>query len=107
MASASTFRLEELDGKVALVTFDLPDKKVNTLGHPVLAELDELVGQLEKRTDLRGLLFRSGKPGGLGVGLALSHATVERLGGDMTMTAAEGGGVRIQFQLPAETTVTS
>lgn len=56
---------------------------------------------------LPATLFRSGKPGGLGVGLALSHATVERLGGDMTMTAAEGGGVRIQFQLPVETTVTS
>jgi hypothetical protein len=25
----------------------------------------------------------------------------------MTMTPAEGGGVRIQFQLPVETTVTS
>ena len=36
-------------------------------------------------------LFNSGKPGGLGVGLALSHATVEQLGGEMTMTAAEDG----------------
>ena len=49
--------------KIALVTFDLPDKKVNTLGQAVLTELAGLVGQLEKRTDLRGLLFRSGKPG--------------------------------------------
>ncbi|AMG87727.1 HAMP domain-containing histidine kinase [Bordetella parapertussis] len=45
-------------------------------------------------------LFNSGKPGGLGVGLALSHATVEQLGGAMTMTAAEGGGARIRFTLP-------
>ncbi len=45
-------------------------------------------------------LFNSGKPGGLGVGLALSHATVEQLGGEMTMTAAEGGGTRIRFYLP-------
>ena len=28
---ANAFRLEELDGKIGLVTFDLPDKKVNTL----------------------------------------------------------------------------
>src|SRR5262249_26548036 len=28
-----------------------------------MLELIELVGQLEKQTDLRGLLFRSGKPG--------------------------------------------
>jgi 3-hydroxyacyl-CoA dehydrogenase/enoyl-CoA hydratase/3-hydroxybutyryl-CoA epimerase/enoyl-CoA isomerase len=63
MASASAFRLEEIDNKVALVTFDLPDKKVNTLGHPVLAELSGLVDRLAGRTDLRGLMLRSGKPG--------------------------------------------
>lgn len=45
-------------------------------------------------------LFNSEKPGGLGVGLALSHATVEQLGGDMTMTPADGGGTRIRFHLP-------
>lgn len=45
-------------------------------------------------------LFNSGKPGGLGVGLALSHATVEQMGGEMTMTAADGGGPRIRFYLP-------
>ncbi|WP_124079170.1 ATP-binding protein [Pigmentiphaga humi] len=56
---------------------------------------------------LPATLFRSAKPGGLGVGLALSHATVERLRGEMTMTPASGGGVRIQFHLPVETTVTS
>ncbi len=56
------FQLEEIDGKIALVTFDLPDKKVNTLGQAVLMELAQLIGQLEVRTDLRGLLFR-GKPG--------------------------------------------
>jgi len=47
-------------------------------------------------------LFHSGKPGGLGVGLALSHATVEQLGGEMTMTAADGGGARIRFHLPLQ-----
>ena len=59
---ASAFQLEELDRQVALVTFDLPGKKVNTLGRAVLKELTELLGRLEKRDDLRGLLFR-GKPG--------------------------------------------
>jgi 3-hydroxyacyl-CoA dehydrogenase/enoyl-CoA hydratase/3-hydroxybutyryl-CoA epimerase/3-hydroxyacyl-CoA dehydrogenase/enoyl-CoA hydratase/3-hydroxybutyryl-CoA epimerase/enoyl-CoA isomerase len=60
---ASAFHLEELDGKIALVTFDLPDKKVNTLGRTVLGEFAHLLKELEGRTDLRGLLFRSGKPG--------------------------------------------
>lgn len=45
-------------------------------------------------------LFQSNRPGGLGVGLTLSHATVEQLGGAMTMRPAEGGGTRISFHLP-------
>lgn len=47
-------------------------------------------------------LFHSGKPQGLGVGLALSHATVEQLGGEITLAAAEDGGTRISFVLPLE-----
>ena len=34
---ANAFQLDELDGQIALVTFDVPDKKVNTLGREVLA----------------------------------------------------------------------
>jgi 3-hydroxyacyl-CoA dehydrogenase/enoyl-CoA hydratase/3-hydroxybutyryl-CoA epimerase/enoyl-CoA isomerase len=59
----NAFQLDELDGKIALVTFDVPEKKVNTLSQGVLRELAGLVGQLEQRSDLRGLLLRSGKPG--------------------------------------------
>ena len=59
----NAFQVDELDGKIALVTFDVPEKKVNTLSQGVLRELAGLVGQLEQRTDLRGLLLRSGKPG--------------------------------------------
>lgn len=49
---------------------------------------------------LPGTLFGSDKPGGLGVGLALSQATIERLGGELTMQSAEGGGTRVAFRVP-------
>ncbi|HEX8199415.1 MAG TPA: 3-hydroxyacyl-CoA dehydrogenase NAD-binding domain-containing protein, partial [Isosphaeraceae bacterium] len=84
---ANAFRLEELDNHVALLTFDLPGKKVNTLGRAVLAELTGLVGQLEGRADLRGLLLRSGKPGNFIAGAdlnelaALAYATREQVAG--------------------------
>ena len=43
----------------------------------------------------------SGKPGqGMGFGLTLTHATVERLGGTVTMTEREGGGTRVSVRLP-------
>lgn len=60
---SNVFCFEVLDGGVGLLTFDTPEKKVNTLGRTVLMELSELVTQLEARSDLTGLLFRSGKPG--------------------------------------------
>lgn len=82
---AKAFQLEERGDKIAVLTFDLPDKKVNTLGQAVLAELAGIVGELEKRADLRGLLFRSGKPGQFIAGAdlkelgALAFATKEQV----------------------------
>src|SRR5689334_22830361 len=81
---ANAFRLEEQDDKIALLTFDLPEKKVNTLGQAVLMELAGVVSQLEGRSDLRGLLLRSGKAGQFIAGAdlkelgALAYATKEQ-----------------------------
>lgn len=53
---------------------------------------------------LPGKLFRTSKPDGMGIGLALSHATVERLGGSLSMlAAADGPGVVVSFELPMVT----
>lgn len=52
-----------------------------------------------------GALFRSTKADGLGIGLALSHATVERLGGRLSMQPAPGGGTQVTFELPLDETV--
>ena len=54
---------------------------------------------------LPGTLFRTSKPDGLGIGLVLSHATVERLGGTLSMqAAADGPGVVVSFRLPMRVT---
>jgi 3-hydroxyacyl-CoA dehydrogenase/enoyl-CoA hydratase/3-hydroxybutyryl-CoA epimerase/enoyl-CoA isomerase len=55
--------LELLDGNIALVTIDQPGSRANTLGQAVLTELEAMVVRLRQRSDLRGLIFRSGKPG--------------------------------------------
>ena len=49
---ANAFRFEQLDGQIGVVTFDLPDKKVNTLSQEVLRELAGLVGELENRAPI-------------------------------------------------------
>jgi len=54
----------------------------------------------EQKTQAGRVLF-SGKPGrGWGMGLALTHATLERLGGSLTLTEREGGGTRVHIHLP-------
>jgi 3-hydroxyacyl-CoA dehydrogenase/enoyl-CoA hydratase/3-hydroxybutyryl-CoA epimerase/3-hydroxyacyl-CoA dehydrogenase/enoyl-CoA hydratase/3-hydroxybutyryl-CoA epimerase/enoyl-CoA isomerase len=57
------FRLEEGSDKVGTLYFDSPGQKVNTFTHAALGELAECVDKLAKRTDLRGLILASGKPG--------------------------------------------
>ncbi len=52
---------------------------------------------------LPGTLFNSSKTDGMGVGLALSHATIERLHGELWMRPAEGHGARVGFRLPLAT----
>ncbi len=60
---ATAFRLEELEGPIALLTIDVPEQSVNTFSSPVLTELSQVVDQLAKRKDLLGLLLKSGKKG--------------------------------------------
>ena len=84
---ANAFQLEELDGRIGLLTFNVADKKVNTLGREILQELAGLAAQLEKRTDLRGLLLRSTKPGQFIAGAdlnelaAMSYASADQVAG--------------------------
>jgi two-component system sensor histidine kinase RegB len=50
---------------------------------------------------LAGHVLFSGKPGrGWGMGLALTHATLERLGGSLTLNERDGGGTRVRITLP-------
>jgi 3-hydroxyacyl-CoA dehydrogenase/enoyl-CoA hydratase/3-hydroxybutyryl-CoA epimerase/3-hydroxyacyl-CoA dehydrogenase/enoyl-CoA hydratase/3-hydroxybutyryl-CoA epimerase/enoyl-CoA isomerase len=62
-ATRAALRLEVLDGQVALATLDQPGSRANTLNQGLLGELEAFVAGLAGRTDLRGLIFRSGKPG--------------------------------------------
>ncbi len=54
----------------------------------------------EQKAQAGRVLF-SGKPGrGWGMGLALTHATLERAGGSLALTEREGGGTRVRITLP-------
>ncbi len=61
--SSAVFRFEERPNKIGILIFDSPGQKVNTFTHAALHQLDEWVNKLAARTDLRGLVLASGKPG--------------------------------------------
>jgi 3-hydroxyacyl-CoA dehydrogenase/enoyl-CoA hydratase/3-hydroxybutyryl-CoA epimerase/3-hydroxyacyl-CoA dehydrogenase/enoyl-CoA hydratase/3-hydroxybutyryl-CoA epimerase/enoyl-CoA isomerase len=59
----TALRLETLEGNIALLIFDLPGSRANTLGQAVQTEFEAVLKELAGRTDLRGLILRSGKQG--------------------------------------------
>ena len=58
----ATLTLSFPEPDIAQLTFDTPDKGANILSQSVLKELQAHLDELEKRDDLAGLLFTSGKP---------------------------------------------
>ncbi len=61
--SAAVIRLSFPEPEMALLTFDDHSKGANVLSSLVLQELSAHLDALEKRTNLAGLVIRSGKPG--------------------------------------------
>jgi two-component system sensor histidine kinase RegB len=47
-----------------------------------------------------GTAFQTSKRDGLGLGLALAHATAERLGGELNAQAVAGGGLLQRLHVP-------
>ena len=72
LESAVAFHFEETEEGIGVLTFDIPDQKVNTFGQPVVEELGRCIEELEGK-NLRGLLFRSGKPGQSNMPLLLAR----------------------------------
>jgi 3-hydroxyacyl-CoA dehydrogenase / enoyl-CoA hydratase / 3-hydroxybutyryl-CoA epimerase / enoyl-CoA isomerase len=73
--AAKALQLEILEGQIALLTFDLPNSRANTLGQAVIKEFEEVIGGLSRRGDLQGLILRSGKPG-----MFIAGADIRELG---------------------------
>ena len=75
----------------ALLTLEVSDR-----GTGLSAEVQEQLGKAPVST----------KQEGLGVGLYLAHATIERLGGSLEIADREQGGTVVVITLPLLSTVT-
>ena len=69
-------------------------------GAALLVVEDRGAGIPEDIADALGSRFVSRKDGGLGLGVLLSSASIERLGGEVTLHDREGGGTRWEIRLP-------
>ncbi|TFH00839.1 MAG: fatty-acid oxidation protein subunit alpha, partial [Calditrichales bacterium] len=58
---SNAFQFEMLENNIGVITFDLPGEKVNKFSSPVVKELDALLDDLHKNTDLKCLMIMTGK----------------------------------------------
>jgi len=105
-SNASVFRLEERPDRIAILYFDSPGQRVNTFTHAALHELDGWVRKLADRSDLRGLILASGKPGTFIAGADMEElllgASKRAGGGDEVTNLGQGIFDRLS-QLPFPT----
>ncbi len=57
----NAFIIKQITAEISVLTFDLPDEKVNIFNTAVMTELDEKIDQLSRQTDIKCLLIRSAK----------------------------------------------
>ena len=81
-------KLETLPGSLALLTFDSPGQKVNTISTQVMQELADCAAELAQRTDLRGLMLTSGKPGQF-----IAGADLKELAAAVTVTREQSAEI--------------
>lgn len=60
--AAKHTRTKLIDG-VFVVTIDSPNVKVNSLGHEISAEFDQILGEIESNPSIQSAVLISGKPG--------------------------------------------
>src|SRR3989442_1965692 len=81
----------DITDNLAVLTFDLPDSRANTLGQAVLAEFELVLQQLRGRAGLQGLILRSGKPGMFIAGADLKELGAALQNNDLTRTMSKRG----------------
>ncbi|HEV2855036.1 MAG TPA: 3-hydroxyacyl-CoA dehydrogenase NAD-binding domain-containing protein [Thermoanaerobaculia bacterium] len=83
---SSIFHLEVGAGRLATLTFDSPDKKVNVFTRGAFQELERILEEAASRKDIGCLVLLSGKPGSF-----IAGADVEEIGRVTDPLEAEAG----------------
>jgi 3-hydroxyacyl-CoA dehydrogenase/enoyl-CoA hydratase/3-hydroxybutyryl-CoA epimerase/enoyl-CoA isomerase len=86
----SALGLEVVDS-IAVVTFDIPGSRANTLGQTIQAEFERLLADLSARKDLRGLILKSGKPGMFIAGADIRELSGAKVSPEVTRALCKRG----------------
>jgi 3-hydroxyacyl-CoA dehydrogenase/enoyl-CoA hydratase/3-hydroxybutyryl-CoA epimerase len=86
--AAQAWNYQQQEG-IGVLTLDVPGRSTNVLAAAVLEELGELLGQIE-RAPPKGLLIRSGKPGGFVAGADITEFTSFRTEADALQAILRG-----------------
>jgi 3-hydroxyacyl-CoA dehydrogenase/enoyl-CoA hydratase/3-hydroxybutyryl-CoA epimerase/enoyl-CoA isomerase len=81
----------EITNNIAILTFDLPDSRANTLGQAVQSEFEAMLKQLQGKPALHGLILRSGKPGMFIAGADLKELGAAPQKPELTRTLVKRG----------------
>ena len=88
---ANALRLEIGPDGIACVIFDQPGSRANTLNQAVLADLERVVGELEAKSGLKGVILSSGKPGMFVAGADLNELAASAPGSDQVRGMVQRG----------------
>jgi 3-hydroxyacyl-CoA dehydrogenase/enoyl-CoA hydratase/3-hydroxybutyryl-CoA epimerase len=88
----NNFKIETDDAGIALITFDVPDRSMNTLTGDVIRELGEIAQTLSTDANIKGAIITSGKASGFCAGADLGE-----LGGSLSAGATGEAGLRALF----------
>jgi 3-hydroxyacyl-CoA dehydrogenase / enoyl-CoA hydratase / 3-hydroxybutyryl-CoA epimerase len=92
-ASGRVFSRELGPDGVLVVTLDVPGEKVNTLGRPVMEEVDALITDIEGRPEVKGVVLRSGKPDNFIAGADIKEFTAIRSALEGETLSRSGQGI--------------
>ena len=98
---ASSIRFDLRPDGVAVLTIDQPDSKVNVLTESLWADLETALDSLGVRTDVKGLVIASAKPGAFIAGADLKLLANAPAPNDPTVRAFIEQGLRVLQKLEA------
>ncbi|WP_395644871.1 3-hydroxyacyl-CoA dehydrogenase NAD-binding domain-containing protein [Terricaulis sp.] len=92
------FKIDVDSGGIALITFDVPGRSMNTITASVVRDLYEIVGQIKSDDKIKGVVFTSGKASGFCAGADLGEMNERGAAGEGKAPKSEDEKIKANFE---------